>query len=105
MKTNYNSIKEIIDEFRLRAYPIVHSNTFPEKDEQYLDELCHFIDSALHHYEGFVRDGEKKRIADGIEAYKIRDEFIQELSAEEQRIDDLLDEIINEEVLQLEDNK
>ena len=35
--------KEIIKEFEKIAYPIVHSNTFPEKDDVCLERLEKFI--------------------------------------------------------------
>jgi len=43
MKNN----QEIIKKFDEMAYPIVHSNTFPEKDEQYLNMLKDFLKSSL----------------------------------------------------------
>ena len=33
--------------FKKLAYPIIHSNTFPEKDGQYLDMLIKFIRNLL----------------------------------------------------------
>lgn len=38
---------EWIKKFERLAYPIVYSNTFPEKDDEYLEGLTNFISSLL----------------------------------------------------------
>jgi len=65
--------KEIIKEFEKIAYPIVHSNTFPEKDDVCLERLEKFILWKIRQVrEEGIQRGRKEGFKAGQEAERKR---------------------------------
>ena len=67
MQNTPKTIEERVEEFRQKAYPVVHSNAFPEKDFIYLEELCNYFRKAISEQDRISRESEREKI---IELFK-----------------------------------
>lgn len=63
MQNTPKTIEERVEEFRQKAYPVVHSNAFPEKDFIYLEELCNYFRKAISEQDRISRESERERIS------------------------------------------